>query len=350
MSAKPLPNYPAGTVINDRYEFLYKLGSDGHVYAARDRHLDKTVALKLLDPIVGESARSWDEARRLEALKSRCLLEVLNADVDGPSDIRFIVTPLAKGGDVGALAKDVGLGLQQSVRIIRHIAAGIDRIHAAGMVHRDIKPGNALVSGDDVVVSDLGYCAILDSDGKAARNGSWCTVAPEVAAGGDCTVLSDVYSLGATAFYVLAGEYPVSLRYSEEGQRDRIMAGEIRNLRDLAPHVPQSAATVIRKALKLNPVDRHSTAEEFANALVGAVDGRRDWSRVLHPGHSFCLRGEPFKTRAGVVICSEPEGANVRLIARNEPSMRRLKGNTDLVIAHDYLSAKLRTLVASLSS
>ncbi|MGY1984290.1 serine/threonine-protein kinase [Nocardia gipuzkoensis] len=349
MSAKPLPNYPAGTVINDRYEFLHKLGSDGHVYAARDRHLDKTVALKLLDPIMGESARSWDEARRLEAMKSRCLLEVLNADVDGPSDIRFIVTPLVTGGDVEALAKDVGLGLQKAVRYIRHIAAGIDRIHAAGMVHRDIKPANALISGDNVVVSDLGYCAILDSDGKAAGNGTWCTVAPEVAAGGDCTVLSDVYSLGATAFYVLAGEYPVSLRQSLEKQRDRIVAGDLRDLRDLAPHVPQSVATVIRKALKLNPVDRQSTAEEFANALVGAVDGRRDWSRVVHSGHSFCLRGEPFKTRAGVVICSEPDGADVRVVARNEPSMRRLNGTTDLVITHDCLPAKLRALVASLS-
>ncbi|QXU56572.1 hypothetical protein [Rhodococcus sp. LW-XY12] len=105
MPTQGLPKFPAGTVINSRYELRGKLGSDGNVYEAHDGHFDKMVAVKLLDPGEDESSRTWDEAQRLEGLKSRCLLDVLNADVDGPSDIRFIVTPLVSDGDLESLAK-----------------------------------------------------------------------------------------------------------------------------------------------------------------------------------------------------------------------------------------------------
>jgi serine/threonine-protein kinase len=311
--------------------------------------LDKIVALKLLDPVAGESSRTWDEARLLENLGSRCLVGVLNADIDSQSDIRFIVTPLLTGGDLEALAKSVGLGLHQAVRLIRHVAAGVDRIHAEGMVHRDIKPGNVLVEGDDVLVSDLGYCAIMDADGTAEGNGTWQTVAPEVASFGRCSILSDVYSLGATAFYALSGEYPVSIRMEIAKQVELIKAGKLRGLRDLAPHVPQSVATVVRKALKLVPQDRYRSAEEFANALAGSMDGRRDWVPTPHDGHMFCVRGEPFNSRAGVTICGETEEMNIRVVTRHEASGRRVKGHPDAVVRHDGVPKEFRRIVAELS-
>lgn len=349
MSPTQLPTQPAGTVINDRYELRRKLGSDGHVYAAHDRHFDKTVALKLLDPVEGESSRTWDEARRLESLSSRCLIGVLNADIDSQSDVRFIVTPLVTGGDLEALAKNVGLGLHRAVRVVRHVAAGIDRIHAEGMVHRDIKPGNVLIEGDDVLVSDLGYCAIMDADGTAAGNGTWQTVAPEVASGGRCSILSDVYSLAATTFYSLSGEYPVSIRMELGRQVELIKAGKLRELRDLAPHVPRSVATVVRKALKLTPQERYGSAEEFANALASAMDGRRDWVPTRHHGHIFCVRGEPFDAKAGVIICGETDGVHVRLATRYESSSRRVKGHPDVVVHQDRVATELRRIVADLS-
>lgn len=298
MSTKPLPPQPAGTVVNDRYELRRKLGSDGNVYEAHDRHFDTTVAVKLLDPMEGESSRTWDEARRLEKLSSRCLLSVLNADIESQADIRFIVTPLVTGGDLAGLAKSVGLGLHHAVRVIRHVAGGIDRIHAAGMLHRDIKPGNVLIDGDNVLVSDLGYCAIMDDEGTTDPNGTWQTVAPEVAAGGRCSISSDVYSLAATTFFALSGEYPVSTKLELIEQVERIKSGNIRELRDLAPHVPQSVATVVRKALSHKAIERHGSADDFANALASAMDGRRDWARVPHENHAFCVHGRPFKTQA----------------------------------------------------
>jgi len=345
----PLPTYRPGTVINDRYELRRKLGSDGNVYEAHDRHFDKTVAVKLLDPVGGEASRTWDEARRLENLRSRCLLSVLNADIDGPSDIRFIVTPMVSGGDLESLAKAVGLGLHHAVRVMRHVAAGIDRIHAAGMLHRDIKPGNVLIDGDDVLVSDLGYCAIMDPDGTASRTGTWQTVAPEVASGGRCTVSSDVYSLGATAFFSLSGEYPVSTRLELNEQVELIKVGQIRGLRELAPHVPQSVATVVRKALSLDAAERHGSAEEFANALAGAMDARRDWVRIPHAGHVFCVQGQAFKSKAVVLVCGEVAGARVRIVTRHASSGRRVKGCSDSVVHQDRVPREIRRIVSALS-
>ncbi|OQZ99346.1 hypothetical protein BST15_07775 [Mycolicibacter arupensis] len=336
-------------MINDRYEFRRKLGSDGHVYEAHDKNFDTLVAVKLLDPVAGEASRTWDEARRLKHLSSRCLLGVLNADIDSHSDIRFIVTPLVTGGDLEAMAKNIGLGLQRAVRTIRHVSAGIDRIHAEGMLHRDIKPGNVLVEGDNVLVSDLGYCAIMDNDGTAPSNGTWQTVAPEVGSGGRCSIASEVYSLGATTFFALSGEYPVSIRMELAEQAKLIKAGKLRELRDLAPHVPQSVATVVRKSLNLAPEDRHCSADEFANALASAMDGRRDWTRNPHEGHAFCVLGEPFDSKAGVTICGEVDGDNIRLVTRHESSDRRVRGYPDLIVHHDRAPMELRRLVSGLS-
>src|SRR5215211_2972468 len=106
---------PPGTTINDRYELEQKLGSHGAVYQAHDRYLDKTVAVKLLEPIDGQ-AQSWAEAQRLEQLRSRFLVDVINADVITASDIRFIVSPILRAGDLEAVGAQAGLWVADAVR------------------------------------------------------------------------------------------------------------------------------------------------------------------------------------------------------------------------------------------
>ena len=336
--------YPPGTTVNDRYELTGKVGTDGSVYRAHDRNLDKHVAIKFLDPKNGR-AQPWDEAQRLEHLRSRFLLDVINADVVLNSDIRFIVTPIHVQGDLESEARPNGLASHDVVRYMQQVASGIDRIHGAGMVHRDIKPANVLLDGDNVVVSDLEFCEILDADGRATRNGSYCTVAPETAAdGGDCSVLSDVYSLGATAFYLFSGEYPVDHRLPRSEQQRLIICGCIRQLRVVAPHTSRAVATVIRKAMHLDPALRFQSAESFANALIQAARGSRNWRRVEHADHIHCLEGAATKTRGTVTVCAVRSTNKIEVSARLR-SGRRMSGITDVVTTDRDLAKVLQRLV-----
>ena len=349
-----VPVYPSGTTINDRYVLGNKLGTDGSVYEAYDRHLDAQVALKVLHPVDG-IAQSWDEAKRLEQLRSRFLVDVINADVVTSSDLRFIVTPLLDDGDLESAAASVGLCIRDAVRYTQQIATGVGRIHAAGMVHRDIKPANVLLQGDEVLVSDLEMCEILTPAGHASRNGSWCTLAPEVARDdGLCSVRTEVYSLGATAFYLLSGEYPVDHRLPREQQKRLIEDGQIRELRRLAPHVAQSIGTVIRRALALDPSRRFARPEDLGNALAHAAKGRRNWRRVEHPGHLHCLSGEPFGGRAALEVCAVPNGRRIDVRTRHPASSgngpgRKVAGVPDSSVTPSGLSSFLQRHIRSLT-
>lgn len=346
--------YPSGTTINDRYVLGNKLGSDGSVYEAYDRHLDAQVALKILHPIAGV-VQSWNEAQRLEHLRSRFLVDVINADVVTSSDLRFIVTPLIVGGDLESSAAEVGLDLHTAVRFAQQVAIGVGRIHAAGMVHRDVKPANVLLQREEILLSDLEMCEILDASGHASRNGSWCTLAPEVAVdAGQCSVRSDIYSLGATTFYLLSGEYPVDHRLARAEQKRRIELGEIRDIRRVAPHVPQSVGTVVRRALAPDPSRRFSSADELGNALAHAVKGRRNWRRIKHSGHLHCLRGDPFGVRAAVTICAVANGRRLDVLTRHPPGSgsgpgRKVAGVADSSVTPSRLVMHLQSHVKSLS-
>jgi serine/threonine-protein kinase len=343
----PTSVYPPGTTINDRYQLVVKVGTDGSVYRAHDRNLDKQVAIKFLHPKNGY-AQPWDEAQRLEHLRSRFLLDVINADVVLSSDIRFIVTPIHEQGDLESEARPNGIASHDAVRYVQQIASGVDRIHAAGMVHRDIKPSNVLLDGDGIVVSDLEFCEILDAEGRASRNGSFCTVAPETAADdGYCSVLSDVYSLAATAFYLFSGEYPVDHRHPRAEQQRLIISGRIRELRVIAPHTSRAVAAVIRKAMRLDPAGRFPSAESFANSLVQAARDSRNWRRVEHVGHTHCLEGSVTRNRSAVAICSVRSSGRIEVSARMQ-SGRRISGIRDIVATDRNLAKVLQGLVKTL--
>jgi serine/threonine-protein kinase len=345
----PAAQYPPGTIVNDRYVLDQKLGSDGQVYEAYDRHLDTRVALKLLNPTSPGVAVPWDEAQRLERLRSRFLVDVINADVIGTSDLRFIVTPLLRGGDLESAARNTGLSIQEAVRYTREICSGIDRIHAAGMIHGDIKPANVLRDEDSVLVSDLQFCRIVDPAGRAERIGSFCTLAPEAAPDdGYCSLKSDVYSLAATAFYLLAGKYPVDHELPKSEQRDKIAVGDLRELRLLAPHVSQAIGTVVRRALNFDPAKRFESAESFANALTQAAVKGRDWKRVVHQGHIYCVEGPSIAGRIAVVACAESNGTEVEVRTRSLSTGRRMPGVEDFSVPGGKLVRDLQRLVKRL--
>jgi eukaryotic-like serine/threonine-protein kinase len=297
----------AGNRIAGRYLVVSRRGggSDGDVYHVIDEHLGSEVALKLLAPKSGQPA-TWDEAQILEQLRSEYLLQVLNADVVPGSDLRYITTTLMTGGDLEDAALPRRVSPQQAVRWGQQLGHGLDRVHAARLVHRDVKPANGFLdSGQAVLLGDLGMAAAMGPDGTTPPYGTFATVAPEVlGTPGRCSVRSDVYSLGATVFYLATGEYPVSHRQTRAAMAAQIVAGQRRKIRDLAPHVSVSLGRVVERALSTDPADRQPDALTLANQLSGCSHHPRAWQRIAeHPGHLMCFQGEATRTAQPVDVC-----------------------------------------------
>jgi serine/threonine protein kinase len=345
---------PAGTRVNDRYELVALLGSgsNGEVYEAFDEHLGIEVALKLLNPVGGQPA-AWDEAQILEQLRSDFLLPVFNADVVVGGDIRFIATRVMKGGDLEAAAAPNGVTSRQASRWGQQLAHGLERVHSAGLLHRDVKPGNAyLDEAQNVLLGDLGMAIRRDMSGRSAPDGTIVTVAPEalVSEGAHCSVSSDIFSLAATVFYLMSGEYPVDHRLKRAAIRDKVLVGDFRRLRDLAPHVSLGVAAVVERSLSLRPEGRHASALDLANALVAANHYKRDWTRVAsHDGHSCCFKGVSTKSAQAIFVCVSVMRSGKFSIRPSYESGRGLRKFESDDISPASLSASLRRVIAEIS-
>ncbi|MEV6006610.1 serine/threonine-protein kinase [Streptomyces sp. NPDC051976] len=302
-----------GSRISDRYVVIGLLGEGdaGEVHRVLDEHLNGEVAIKLFFPKSGVSA-TWDEARVLARLQSQYLLPVHNADVIAGTDIRYITTPVM-ADDLENACRPHGVDAAQAARWGQQLAYGLQRMHEEGLLHRDVKPGNAYLDAhDDVLLGDLGMAVQMDEKGCAGADGTLATVAPEVLQSDTCSVASDIYSLAATLFYMVSGRYPNgSLSLDKRSRRDRIIAGEFDKLRDVAPHISQSFGQIIDRALSTDPALRPQSAQAFANELASSHHHRRSWRQIpAHGGHDSCFEGGETTTAKAVTVCvtSQPKG------------------------------------------
>lgn len=318
------------------------------VYKAFDDHLHREVAIKLLDPTGGVPA-TWHESRTLEHLRSDYLLPVLNADVIGESDIRYLTTPIMTNGDLEAAGKDVGVPASRAIAWGTQMAHALERVHSAGLLHRDIKPGNVFINDDgSIALGDLGKAIAFTPGTPAPREGTWVTLAPETAPDtGHCTVASDVYSLGATVFYLLAGCYQIDENADERAIQAALAAGKRRKLMNVAPHISRSLRNIIEKSMARDPAERHRSALEFSNALSGATLHARDWARTIHAGHVLCLHGKGKGTSGPLSVCSIPNAGGVEIQTRLT-SGRRPPGIADESVSAQDLPKAVRALTAKL--
>jgi eukaryotic-like serine/threonine-protein kinase len=273
------------------------------------------VALKLLTSLT--PLGPWVEAQILRRLVDPHILPIRNADhISGRP---FLATELARHGTLQDRLNGVGqcgLNLDDVIRWMRQACLGVARAHDLRLLHNDLKPGNLFLNAEEeCLVGDFGYASLIPPGATTVwpPGATAETVAPEIAAtwgnpAAIASVRSDVYSLGATAFCLLAARPPHDLAGALDVSAKMVIVATqpAANLRDLAPHIPQSVAAAIARAIERSPSDRYQTVTDFAAALGARPAVVRRWHRTdEHSGHLACWRGEPRRAGSVYVLCLE---------------------------------------------
>jgi serine/threonine-protein kinase len=295
--------------VGDRYELVSLLatGGMGQVWRARDTLLNRPVAVKVLrSEFTGDAtflARFRAEAQHTAVLAHRNIATLYDygeapAGAGGPEHLAYLVMELVEGEPLSdLLAREPRLGVPTTLDVLRQTAAALAVAHAAGVVHRDVKPGNVLVGDDGVVkITDFGI-AWSASSVPLTRTGQVVGTAhylsPEQAAGGKATPSSDVYALGLIGYECLAG------RRAFDGENSVQIA--LMQLRDdpepLPDDVPENVRTLIARALLKDPSDRFADGAAFRDAVHDVLAGR-----TLAPP----------PTRAFAVPATHPEPSSAR--------------------------------------
>ena len=268
---------PRGRLLGNRYELLLPLASGGmgRVWRARDTLLERPVAVKVLrSEFTGDAtfrARFRAEAQHTASLHHPNIASVFDygeLEEDG-EQLAYLVMELVEGETLTDLLERVGpLDPARTLDLLRQTSAALAAAHAAGVIHRDVKPGNVLVATDGTVkITDFGIAWSASSvplTGTGQVIGTAQYLSPEQAEGGKATPASDVYSLGTVAYECLTG------RRAFEGENSvQIALKQIREQpQPLPPTVPPGLRALVEQAMAKDPGVRFADGA----ALRAAVD------------------------------------------------------------------------------
>ena len=271
---------PGSVFAGHRIEAVAGRGGMGVVYRARQLSLDRIVALKVIAP-----ALMADEAIRRRFLReSRVAASIDHPHVipiyyTGEEDgVAYIAMRHVAGDDLRTLVRRQGpLNHARAARVIEQVAAALDAAHAAGLVHRDVKPANVLLGqGEHVYLTDFGLTKHVLSEAGATKSGHWVGtldfIAPEQLRGERVDARSDVYALGCVLYYVLAGRPP----FEREGDEAKLWAHLSEpppQVSGAAPGVPAAFDDVIARALAKAPEQRFQSAGDLGRAAMAAATG-----------------------------------------------------------------------------
>ncbi|CAN5327128.1 hypothetical protein BH09GEM1_BH09GEM1_41030 [soil metagenome] len=267
------------SALSGRYDIDREIGRGGMatVYLARDVRHDRRVALKLLNPELGAVLgveRFLSEIRVTANLQHPNLLPLF--DSGEANGLLFYVMPYIDGESLRArLDRDKQLPIDEAVRIATAIASALDYAHRHGVIHRDLKPENILLHDGQPLVADFGIALAVSNAGGARVTqtglslGTPQYMSPEQATGDrGIDSRTDIYSLGALTYEMLAGEPPHS-GATAQAIIARLMTEEPRPLSTVRRSVPPHVEAAVRCALEKLPADRFATAKEFGDALQG---------------------------------------------------------------------------------
>jgi serine/threonine protein kinase len=289
--------------IAGRYELESRLGAGGMstVFLARDRVLERPVAVKLLAEHLSDDeafvARFRREALAAARLQHPNIVQVFDSGEDEPSTRHFIVMEYVDGPSCADLVREQSrLDLEETVDIVRGACHGLDYAHRAGVVHRDVKPGNLLIAEEmrQLKLADFGIAKAAEQTRitqVGAVLGTAAYLSPEQATGEEATPASDVYSLGVCAYQFLAGrlpyEYSSLTELALKQQNDQVVP-----ITEFRPEVPPALDMAVRRALERDPALRYESALEMATALAAGLQGEQPATAAFQTASTQMLGGD----------------------------------------------------------
>ena len=270
----------------DLLELRYRIGAQiarggmSTVYAAIDTRLDREVAVKVMDPTLAREpafrTRFEREARAVAKLNDPSLVNVFDQGVD--DDYVFLVMELVEGGSLRELLKERGpMPPHAAIAVMRPVLNALSIAHAKGMIHRDIKPDNVLISDQhQVKLADFGLVRAINNAMSDATNattsvngqviGTVGYLSPEQVRGEHLTQASDVYSAGILLFELLTGRTPFKGGTSIETAMARINR-PVPAPSTLMPSIPPEVDELVLRACHRDPSQRFCDGAEFLRAV-----------------------------------------------------------------------------------
>jgi serine/threonine protein kinase len=275
-----------GTTVAGRYRIISVIGQGGlgTVFKALDTRIDRLVALKFFAAYWGSHpshpSAFLSEARASAQLRHPNILAVLDC---GEADGRpYLVTEYVDGMSLAQiLSGRTPLDVDYAVDVVSQVGAALEAAHRQGLIHRDVKPQNILISTDGrVLLCDFGLSIPPGEEtisGTGMVLGTPAYMAPEQAMGRPLDARSDVFSLGVVLYEALTGQRPFSPEGFSDAVADileRVVQLEPARLRALNPAVPSAIEEIVWQALQKDPSRRFQTAENFVRALGAAAQQR----------------------------------------------------------------------------
>lgn len=296
-----------GQVFGSRYELLSRIaiGGMGEVWKANDTVIGRTVAIKILkeeylgDPGFRERFRA--EARHAALVNHEGIANVFDyGEEDGSA---YLVMELVPGEALSSiLEREKILPATRVLHIVAQTAAALHAAHQAGLVHRDIKPGNLLITPDGgVKITDFGIARLADQVPLTATGQVMGTVqylAPEQAGGKPASPATDIYSLGIVAYEALAGKRP----FRGESQVAIAMAQIKETPPELPASIPEAVRKLVMSCMAKKPEGRPASAHDLAQAALALARGDDDEALALIPGHTELLQPQTTTTGGTPVV------------------------------------------------
>jgi serine/threonine protein kinase len=263
-----------------RLDALVGRGGMGVVFRATDHRLDRPVALKVIAPEMAANSvfrtRFERECRLAATLEHPNVVQIYHAGEE--NGLLFLTMRYVDGSDLRELLDhEHRLEVARAASIAIQVARALDHAHRHGLIHRDVKPGNVLISSGDgpehAFLTDFGITRRADQDPLTRTGvtlGSVDYIAPEQAHGGEVDARADIYSLGCVLYEMLTGR----VVFERDGDLEKLWA----HVHDLPPRLPQNGVPrglqgVLDRALAKQPDDRPQSAAELADQLTAALAG-----------------------------------------------------------------------------